>query len=119
MAGGTNINSLPPVRMHMTYFQSQTGIVDQELLEFTPQSVITGRLRKMTLTLPRSRIMDITVYLISWLRKVLWNSCFLSGLLSQSLYVLKTATFPKKLYAFLQELLFQVINLINTGVFRS
>ena len=51
-ASGSDINSLPLVRMHVTYLKSWTGIVDQELLKFTLQSVITGRLRKVTLTLP-------------------------------------------------------------------
>ena len=117
VAGKTNINCLPPVRMHVTYFKSRTGIVDLELLEFTLQSVITVRLRKMTLSLPRSRIMDIIVYLIGWLRKLLWNSYLLNELLSQRLYVLRTATFPKKLYAFSQVLLFQRIRFFRTDSF--
>ena len=41
--------------MHVTYFKSRTGIKDRELLKFTPQSVITGKLRKITLTLPRGK----------------------------------------------------------------
>ena len=40
--------------MHVTYFKSQNGIIDRELLKFTPQSANTGKLRKMTLTLPNA-----------------------------------------------------------------
>ena len=46
----------------------------------------------------QSRIMEIIVYLISWLHKVLWNSYVLSELLFQSLYVLGTVIFSKQLY---------------------
>ena len=38
--------------MHVTYFKSWTRIVDWGLLNFTLQSAITGKSRKMILTLP-------------------------------------------------------------------
>ena len=50
---GNDINSLLLVRMHVAYFKSWTGIEDREFLKFNPQCVITGRLRKVALTLPR------------------------------------------------------------------
>ena len=49
----SDINWLAPVRMYVTYFKSRTGIIDRKLLKFSPQFVITGKLRKTTLTLPR------------------------------------------------------------------
>ena len=47
----SDINWLAPVRMHVTYFKSQTGIIDRKLLKFSWQFVIMGKLRTMTLTL--------------------------------------------------------------------
>ena len=38
--------------MHVTYFKSQTRIIDRELLKFALQSAIRGKSGKMTLTLP-------------------------------------------------------------------
>ena len=75
------------------------------------------------------------INLISWLRNVLWNSYFLSELLFQSFYFLRTATFLKQLLFrkshilqdfFAASLVFTatfsiyqlVINPINTRVFR-
>ena len=39
--------------MHLTYFKSQTRIIDQEFLKFILESVIMGKSWKMTLTLLR------------------------------------------------------------------
>ena len=52
----------------------------------------------MYILLFKRRIMEIIVFLISWLHKVLWNSYLLSELLFQSLYVLGTVIFSKQLY---------------------
>ena len=51
---GSNINWLAPVRLHVICFKNRTGIIDREFLKFTPQSIITGKLKKMTFTLPSS-----------------------------------------------------------------
>ena len=54
------------------------------------------------------------VYLISRLQNALWNCCFLSKLLFQSLYFLKVLT-----YTLSQELLFQKMQFFRTANFQQ
>ena len=70
--GSRNDNNwLAPVRMHVTYFKSRTGIIDRKLLKFSPQFVITGKLRKMTLTLPRfGSILNTNCCIIYFIRLI-------------------------------------------------
>ena len=50
--------------MLVTYFKSRTGIIDRKVLKFSPQFVITGKLRKNDINSPEG-LLVLKVYKIS------------------------------------------------------
>ena len=71
--------------MHVTYFKSRTRITDRELLKFTTQSAITGKTRKITLTLPRSKPSMLGILFSTFLNCVI-NCVFVAKLLISGLF---------------------------------